>query len=179
MKRVMGEDSGEADESGDDESDGEHSGEAHEGGDDESDGEHSREADEGGDDEESGGVNIGGLIEDVVVDEEGRIVSIRIQGVEVVIGELTDVLGALEVGSWVEIKAVVSDGVLTAEQVEVKRHDREEDSDEGEADGQHQDEHGDEDDGEDHNPGVVGDEVGGESPERDGRESDDGHDGEE
>ena len=54
------EDSGEADEGGDHESDGEDSGEADGEGDDESDGEHSGQADEGGGEESDGGGFRGG-----------------------------------------------------------------------------------------------------------------------
>ncbi|MCH7607622.1 MAG: hypothetical protein IIC94_03510 [Chloroflexi bacterium] len=88
----------------------------------------------GGDeeDEDRDSIKIEGTVEALILDEDGNITGVVVNGVEVSIDALTDVEGALEVGSEVELEGTVRDGVLVATEVELEDPDDEDDGDEDE-----------------------------------------------
>lgn len=68
---------------------------------------------------ESTEVEIEGVIEALTRDDEGRVLSVTINGVEVALGDLADVEGLLEIGESVEIEGALSQGVLLASKAKV------------------------------------------------------------
>ena len=86
----------------------------------------------GGDeeDEDPDSIKIEGTVDALVLDEDGNVTGIVVNGVEVSIDALTGGEGALEVGSEVEIGGIVRDGVLMATEVELEDPDDEDDGDE-------------------------------------------------
>ncbi len=73
-------------------------------------------------------IKIEGVVESVQRDEDGRIISVTVDGVEVAIGDLTDIEGALEEGGRIEIRADLSDGGLVARKAEGKADGDDDDS---------------------------------------------------
>ena len=86
----------------------------------------------GGDeeDEDPDSIKIEGTVEALILDEDGNVTGVVVNGVEVSIDALTGGEGALEVGSEVEIGGIVRDGVLMATEVELEDPDDEDDGDE-------------------------------------------------
>ncbi|MCI0778826.1 MAG: hypothetical protein J4N32_02310 [Chloroflexi bacterium] len=70
-------------------------------------------------------VKIGGVVEAVVLDEDGNLTSITVNGVEVAVGPLTKIKGDVGVGGTVRVEGVFVDGTLHAS--EIKARDRDED----------------------------------------------------
>lgn len=66
---------------------------------------------------EASEAKIEGVIEAIETDAQGRIISVTINGVQVEIDPDAEVEGSLEVGSTVEIKGALSDGVFRATKV--------------------------------------------------------------
>ena len=80
------------------------------------------EPDEDSEDEDS--IKIEGTVDALILDEDGNITGVVVNGVEVSV-DGTDIGGTLEVGSEVEIKGTVLDGVLGATEVELEEPDDE------------------------------------------------------
>ncbi|MCH8973961.1 MAG: hypothetical protein IH869_02685, partial [Chloroflexi bacterium] len=82
------------------------------------------------DSEKEDSIKIEGTVEALILDEDGNVTGVVVNGVEVSIDALTGGEGALEVGSEVEIGGIVRDGVLVATEVELEDPDDEDDGDE-------------------------------------------------
>ena len=65
-------------------------------------------------------VKIEGSVESTELDDAGNVIAIVIDGIEVGIREMTEVDGALETDSHVEVKGVISDGAFLASEIEVE-----------------------------------------------------------
>ncbi|MCH7655091.1 MAG: hypothetical protein IIC95_03780 [Chloroflexi bacterium] len=78
-----------------------------------------------GEDEDGDSIKIEGTVDALILDADGSITGVVVNGVEVSIDPLTDIEGVLEVGSEVEIKGTVRDGVLVATEVELEEADDE------------------------------------------------------
>lgn len=70
-------------------------------------------------------VKIGGLLEAVVLDEDGNVTSVTVNGVEVAVEPLTKIKGDLEVGGTVRVEGVFVSGVLHASEIKARGGDDE------------------------------------------------------
>ena len=68
---------------------------------------------------------IEGLIENIQLDEAGRIVAFTVNGVEISVETLTELKGLLEEGARVEVDATLRQGILLAVKIEARRNERE------------------------------------------------------
>jgi hypothetical protein len=63
-------------------------------------------------------IEVAGAIEAIQLDDQGRIVGVTVNGLELLVGIPTELKGVLAVGETVEIKGAISGGTLRADEVE-------------------------------------------------------------